>query len=374
MAGEISVCHVVNVVRDTSMPGDLATTQATLDEIETVGILAWKGVEPFRNMDSIEIHNLDVSDSSYRVTPTQYREARSVLEEYDIVHTHHNHSGFYAKLIANRLGKPIVVTEHNNHGGFTRKGRIANGLTNALADEVACVSESVRDSFAWWENRLVSNSSVSVVENGVDLERLESARETDWSIHDVADIHPDAIVVGSAGMLTEQKAHDVLIDAVDRANANYDRPIELVISGDGPLRSELERQISLAKHSSRLHLLGFLEERRQVYKMMDEIDIYAMPSRWEGFCVAALEALAVENACVFSDIPEFRSPFEDVASFHEVDNPEHCSEKIVSLVKNDDYRNHIAREAKSLVTSEYTLEKTARRYFDKYLDSSSIRV
>lgn len=365
MVEKISVCHVVNTVEDTTMAGDLATTQASSEEFDRVGILAWFDVERFRDMELVETVSLDVANT-FRLTRAQYAKAKSVLSEYDVAHTHHPHSGFYGKLIANRLGKPVVHTEHNNHNGYTRKGRIANGVTNLLADAVACVSESVRESFFGWEDAIMGDEKVSVIHNGVDIERLEAARKLEWNIHDVVDIDPDAVVVGSAGMLTEQKGHEVLLDAVDRANEVVRRPIELVISGRGPLRETLERGIAEAQFPDRLHLLGFLEARDHVYKMLHDIDVYSMPSRWEGFCVAALEAMAAENPCVFSNIPAFEIPFGNSARYHPVDDAEALANVLIDLVESPSERRELAQRGRQLVVDNYSLRSTVDAYLDWY--------
>jgi glycosyltransferase involved in cell wall biosynthesis len=102
--------------------------------------------------------------------------------------------------------------------------------------------------------------------------------------------------------------------------------------------------------------------------MMEEIDIYAMPSRWEGFCVAALEALALENACVFSDIPEFKKPFGQVAQFHSLDDSGDLAEKILHLAADDELRRELGKAARQLVVKEYTLEQTAKEYLKQYTD------
>ncbi len=366
MDNGFSVCHIVNNIGETSMPGDLATAQKEHELIDEVGILAWFEIEPFRNDDAVNLYCLDISCGRFYINLDEYREAKSILSDYDIVHTHHPHSGFYGKLIAQRLGKPIVHTDHNNHHGFTRKGRIANGLTTIFIDKISPVSESVRDSYAWWEELLIDDEKVEVVNNGIDIERLKFAQSIDWSIHDIVDIDSEAVIVGSAGMLVEQKSHEVLIEAVDLANKESKRPIELVISGDGMLRDELEEQIASAEFSERLHLLGFLKDREQVYKMMHEIDIYAMPSRWEGFCVAALEAMAIGNACVFSDIPEFRRPFEEVARFHEICNSNQLAEEILFVGSDPDLRNRLVESARYLVTQKYTIGQTVERYIEHY--------
>jgi len=357
---------VLNTVRGTSTVVDIANEQRQLEQINSVGVLAWSDVKSFNTDDYLNIHSLEVPNDALHITRSQYKTAKTILSEYDIIHTHRNHSGFYAKLIAKRLAKPIIVTHHNNHAGFSLKGRIANGATNMIADEVVCVSESVQDSFAWWERMVSPDHKLSVIHNGIDVDRLGAASQPEWSIHDAVEIDSEAIIVGSAGMLTEQKAHDILIEAVDQANENSDLPIELVISGDGELRGKLEQQIEDANYSNRLHLLGFLDERDMVYKMMHEIDIYAMPSRWEGFCVAALEAMAIGNACVFSDIPEFRRPFEDIAYFHEVDNYSELSRQIGALSNNIGKKEKLGKNAKEHISREYTIEATAKKYLQLY--------
>jgi len=184
------------------MSGDLATAQTEHEAIDEVGILAWFDIEPFRNDDKVDLYCLDIPSGRFHINRSEYMETKSVLSAYDIVHTHHPHSGFFGKLISRRLGKPVVHTDHNNHDGFSRKGRIANGLTNVFADRIVPVSESVRESYAWWEELLINNKKVEVVNNGVDIERLEAARSIDWSIHDLVDIDPDAAISKQLGRST----------------------------------------------------------------------------------------------------------------------------------------------------------------------------
>jgi glycosyltransferase involved in cell wall biosynthesis len=117
-----------------------------------------------------------------------------------------------------------------------------------------------------------------------------------------------------------------------------------------------------------LHLLGFLDQREQVYKMMHETDIYAMPSRWEGFCVAALEAMAIGNACVFSDIKEFTRPFGEVALFHPFNDAEALTERLLKLAADDRERHSYRNAAQDLVHRQYTLHQTAERYIQTYRD------
>lgn len=321
-------------------------------------------MDSFNRMADIETITLN-NKHKFWISRSQYATVQSVISEYDLIHMHHPHSSFYGTLVANQLGKPVVQTEHNTHNGYTRSGRIANGLTNSLVDAVVCVSYQVYMSFARWEEMLVQDQTVSVIHNGIDRNRVIEATDNPWSIHDIADIDSDGTVVGAAGMLTEQKAQSVLIEAVDQINTETDHHVELVLSGDGNRKAVLEEQIQRARYSDRLHLLGFLDERAQVYKMLSEIDIYAMPSRWEGFCLAVLEAMSLGNPCVLSDIPVFREVYGESALYHAVDDPDALAAQLRTLVEDPAVYSEYEQRGTEL-SRTYSLDRTVSAYTDVY--------
>lgn len=367
MSMEVSVCHVVNSVGDTSMPADLATAQSKDKRVSQVGILSFFEADSFRDDDLINVYCLNIDGKYLYINYGQYRKITRILSKYDIVHTHHPHSGFYAKIIAQKLGKPIISTHHNSHQGFTIKGKIANAATDVFADRIIPVSKSVEKSFNWWERVCYYSGNVEVINNGINLERIEKVRTVEWDIYKNSTVGRNSIIVGSAGALTEQKGHETLISGIEHVNKRSNKPIELVISGDGPMREKLSQRIHESRYENYIHLLGFLEKREQVYKMMEQIDIYAMPSRWEGFCVAALEAMAIKNPCIFSEIPAFREPFGSVAKFHPVDDSRALSDKVNQLLINNKKREELAESAQKLILNQYDIENTAEDYVHQYL-------
>jgi glycosyltransferase involved in cell wall biosynthesis len=199
------------------------------------------------------------------------------------------------------------------------------------------------------------------------LDRVQQARNIEWSVRAEYDIGPSTTLVGNAAMFTEQKAHDVLIRALTMANKQSDRRYELALAGDGPLRSDIEGLARSEGIRDQVHFLGLLD-RDRVYRMMDELDIYAMPSRWEGFANAAVEALGVGNACVFSDIEPFTIPYEDVALFHPVDEPDELANRIVEFGENKALREEYSNRGTELIERKYSLPSIARQYRTLYQD------
>jgi glycosyltransferase involved in cell wall biosynthesis len=359
----LDICYVVNSVSETSVPATLGTALVEYENID-VDILAWFEAEPFNKQETIDVDCLEAG-SLVGLSPKTYRSARKKLRGYDLIQVHTNHSGSLAKVIGSQLDIPLVSREGNTRDGFTRKGRIANGVTNAFADRIVPNSQAVYDSFRRWERLLIDDERVEIIPNGVDLDQIDTARAEGSDVRGQFAIPNDAIVVGTAAVISQQKALSILIKGLHRANTQTDENLHAVIAGDGPQRSEVEALVSKLGLEDRIHFPGMIE-RNSVYQLLAEVDIYAMPSRWEGFSMAAVEALGSETPCLFSDIGPFVQPYRNVARFHSVDDIEEFAEQLIELAEDSDLREMYAQSGRKLVEKRYTLEEIANRYSDLY--------
>jgi glycosyltransferase involved in cell wall biosynthesis len=330
-----------------------------------VDLLTWFEADSFEGEDRVGVRILDAPRSTLGIDQRSYRAAREILKEYDVIQANLNHAGSLAKIIGRRLGVPIVSREGNTRDGFTRKGRIANGLTNAFADRIVPNSQAVYESFTRWERLLVDDDDVRIIPNGVDLERIDRVARSNYDLRAVFDIPSESVVVGTASMITEQKAYDVLVNAINHANDRSEIRLDLVVAGDGPLREDIEALVTQLGIDEYVHFAG-LVDRETVYEILTEIDIYAMPSRWEGFSNAAVEALGASIPCVFSDIDPFVIPYRDVALFHTVDDYHELATQLVTLAENPEHRERYAKRGRRLVEEKYTLERIAGEYADLY--------
>jgi glycosyltransferase involved in cell wall biosynthesis len=364
MPDELRVCYVVNAIDGGSIPGEVAAAVSERTSFD-VDVLAWFDANPVPGME-ISIECLDAPQTALGADSRTLRTLRRRLRRYDLVHVHHNHSGAIAKLVAAAEGTPLVSTEHNEHHGFTRQGRLANGLTNPLADRITCVSAAVHDSFRRWERLLLDEEQVEIIHNGVDIERIDRVRSDDENPFD--DWPGTAFVVASGGKLAAQKGYDTLIRGIAAANRRLDYPIELRLTGDGPLRQELETLVEQLGVADRVEFLGFLPDREDVYRVMAGADLYAVPSRWEGFCVAVPEAMATGTPCLLSDISVFRELYGGAAAFHAVDDAAALADELVGLAENPARRTRLVETGRGLVTSRYTLAATAHWYARTYRD------
>ncbi len=95
-----------------------------------------------------------------------------------------------------------------------------------------------------------------------------------------------AVVAGVIARLTEQKGHSYLFDAI--ANEPDLAGLHLVVVGDGPLRAALEQQVGARRLSDRVSFLG---SRRDLGDLLAAMDIFVLPSLWEGLPLSLVLAM-----------------------------------------------------------------------------------
>jgi glycosyltransferase involved in cell wall biosynthesis len=132
---------------------------------------------------------------------------------------------------------------------------------------------------------------VTVVPYGIDLDRFRP--------RDPRPATRDTLTIGAVARLSPEKGLDVLIDAAAKLIAQG-RDLRVLLVGDGPERSRLVHRAARLGIADRVEFRGDVPHDR-VPDVLSEMDIFAMPSREEGFGVAALEASAMQLPVVASD-------------------------------------------------------------------------
>lgn len=125
-----------------------------------------------------------------------------------------------------------------------------------------------------------------VLPNAIDADEFAALAQTcSRNFRQELGLPDNAIVLAFVGRLVPEKGVLALAEAVNALET--DRPVALLIAGDGPLAQPL-----LHKDTSRIALLGPLE-RNHVAALLAQADLLCLPSRSEGFATVLLEAAAV---------------------------------------------------------------------------------
>jgi glycosyltransferase involved in cell wall biosynthesis len=206
----------------------------------------------------------------------------------DVIAAHLYGSAVYGSLTGLIAGVPVVSILHGQ-SDVPRSARLA-GLKAAIvrrgSQKVVFVSGNLRDDLA---HRLgLGESSCIVIPNGVDTSLFKPGRDS--SIRESLRLPEDAILVGAIGNVRGPKAYEVLLEAAALLARRSER-FHFVIAGD----ASGERGKSLLELRSRLGLeqrVTFLGLRADVATVLQNLDVFALSSRTEGFSIACIEALA----------------------------------------------------------------------------------
>jgi glycosyltransferase involved in cell wall biosynthesis len=169
-------------------------------------------------------------------------------------------------------------------------------------------------------SRLWVGDSDAVTRLTADRLKVPPERLVQWPIFRADAAAPRAapwqagepVRIGSLGRLHPVKGYDVLIDALARLPASIPRPT-VTIAGDGAERAALAARAAAAGVA--IDLAGYTEDPRA---FLAGLHIYAQPSRSEGLCVAAHEAMQAGLPVVASAVGQLPYSITDGRSGYTV--------------------------------------------------------
>ena len=139
--------------------------------------------------------------------------------------------------------------------------------------------------------------NVAVIRNAVDFERFEHLKKNRKEMRKELGIPQDAYVVGQVGRFDEQKNPKFTLTLFDELRKRHGNCYLLMI-GRGNLEAELRNQI---KELGLEDEVKMLVNRDDVPELMNAMDVFILPSRFEGFGIVLIEAQIVGLPCVVSD-------------------------------------------------------------------------
>jgi len=224
-------------------------------------------------------------------------------QHFDVIHCHSSKAGFLGRWAARKARSQAAVV-YSPHA-FAFQMRVCprrrwlyvqlERWAGRWTDLLVCTCEGERSLAV--ENRIVPPERTAVVPNGVDLSRLVVGADGN-AFREELGVPAEHRLVGSVGALAPQKGHSYLVEAA-RIVLEELPDTTFLVAGEGPQREKLTAQAQDAGLGERLQLLG---QRDDIPRLLASLDLFVLPSLWEGLPYALLEAMAVGVPVVASDI------------------------------------------------------------------------
>lgn len=169
-------------------------------------------------------------------------------------------------------------------------------------------------------------------------------------------------VIGHTGRFTYQKNHWKIVDIFYEVYKKYPHS-RLLLVGEGPTKQEIEEKVDKLGLS---HAVIFTGSRSDIANLLLCMDIFLLPSFFEGFCISLLEAQSMGLPCISSTVIPSEVQITDlITKINLNESNEKWAESILS------YQNHHRTSQDSIIKKKgYDTYKNAKWLMDFYLNQT----
>ncbi len=225
-----------------------------------------------------------------------YRETKEILarKEWAVIHVHGNAAIYTLPLrLAKKYGYPVRIMHSHNVKTQNRYFSVIHYFNRKAIRKTVTWKLACSESSGKW---MYGNSGFKVLKNAVETERFIFNTETRNKYRKELCLS-EQFVVGHVGRFAIQKNHGFLLDIFAEIKKLKNNS-KLVLVGDGPMKPEIERKADALGLKNDVLFLG---RRNDVGAIMSAMDIFVLPSLYEGLPVACVECCANELDAVISE-------------------------------------------------------------------------
>lgn len=286
-------------------------------------------------------------------------------KDYHVIHTHG-----WATMLAGYLtglleSKPIIMNgEHGTlYYSSWRQRFMQRFLFNRMTINLSVSGALVKEI----SNRFgVSESKFLPILNGVDIDKFKPSEESRSKYRELLGLTDKQFVIGSVGRLVEVKNYPSLVRAFALFVKKHPSS-KLLLTGDGPMRGDLESLIKQLEVTDSVELLG---RRDDIPELMNAYDVFVLPSFREGLSNTILEAMSTGLPAVVSNVggsPEI--VVEGITgNLFEVDDIDKMAQCFERFAGDAGYLKQISHQARNHVVDNYSLPTMVENYQNVYVE------
>ena len=221
--------------------------------------------------------------------------------EYQWLHNHEVYLSFLLKPISAHYGiKDFIVHSHATRYSDRKWAAVRNRILCFPIRFMKChrfACSKAAGAFLFGK-RLVEKGNVYILYNAIDTEKFRYNPQKRKEIRELYGIAEDTFLIGHIGRFVTQKNHSYLLEILSLVSQKH-KNISLLLVGNGPLFPQIMNMgIELGVHKYIIYA-GYHEN---VADYLDAMDIFVMPSLYEGFPCTCIEAQANGLPCIVSNL------------------------------------------------------------------------
>jgi len=250
---------------------------------------------------------------------------KALLTGYDAIHLHTGFwQSFTAEEIAMRMGiKSVILHSHNTGIGIADDSSRENAtkwherqkkkFSCDMATHFLACSTAAAD---WLYGPQIPREKITILKNAVDVDRYSFNPEVRNEYRRKLGLE-DKFVIGHVGRFEYQKNHEFLIDVFEKISKKISNA-ELILIGTGSEYDKIVEKVTSLGLSSRVRFLG---KRDDVANLFQAMDIFVLPSFFEGLAIVLVEAQTsgLKSLTSHAAFPEFSIPENTISLALDID-------------------------------------------------------
>lgn len=288
---------------------------------------------------------------------------------YDIVYADTENSLRSVHLFMARLAGIKVRVVHSHNTGlqtFSKKSRFIARFMRFFFNFSATHYFACSDMAAEWlfPKKVYKQKRYTLLTNGVDLEKFEFNLEIRKNIRTKYQIAEDETVIGNVGRFMPQKNHGFLLEIFGEV-LKIRKKAKLFLIGTGPLMGEIQEKALELGIADKVIFVGNIPDTNDYLQAMD---VFVMPSLFEGLPITGIEAQANGLPCIFADSITRELEITNQAEYCSLNEP--ASDWAVRVLAAAD-RGRMDCKAE-LILNGYSIKDTVKYLSDFYHEKGKI--
>lgn len=344
--------YIINLVRKIN-PQKFEIYFLVQDEITGINMSRiqgyFKGIFKVENLKKHPIKGLKTLKKMY------------TSEKFDVVHLNIStaSSVLYA-LPCKIYSKKTKIIVHSHNGGDKNKIQhlIFRRILNRITDEyLACSYLAGKWMFG---KKIVDADKVNIINNAIETDKFVYDEQIREEIREKLGIKKNEFIIGHVGRFNEQKNHLEMLDIL-KPILTKEKNIKLVLIGTGELEEQVKRKAKNLNINKKILFLGAKDNINEYYQAMD---IFILPSNFEGLPIVGIEAQASGLKCIFSDNITREVDITGNSVFISNEDKKKWVETILEIQKNGYIRKN---EKDKIIETKYDLQQEIKEIEKIYL-------
>lgn len=265
--------------------------------------------------------------------------------KFDILHTFLFHANILGRVLGRLADIPVIISSQRSVDVWRKRRHIIlDRWTAGWADHI--VSNSMAGKKRLESVERISPDKISVIYNGI----FQTSAPV--SLRPRASGPP---VIGMVANFRGMKGHDIFIEAAELL-LQEGHDLRFIIAGDGPERGKYEMLVRNLNLQGKISFLGFVSP---IEDALQQMDVFVLPSEWEGFPVSILEAINAGVPVIATQvggIPEIVIP-EETGMLIPPRDVQSLKGAILRLLEDTHLRKKIVQNARQAISTRFTHEK-----------------